>query len=57
MLVVDGSLDERRFAALYRQGDRLSGVVAMNRPRLVVAYRRLIERGASWNEALTAVSP
>jgi hypothetical protein len=52
MVVVDGSLDERRFAAIYRRGDRLAGVVAMNRPRLVVTYRRLVEQGASWDEAL-----
>jgi len=50
--VVDGSTDERRFVALYRRGDRLAGVLAMNRPRLLVTFRGLIERGASWDEAL-----
>ena len=30
--VVDGSLEERRFVALYRRGDRLVGALAMNRP-------------------------
>jgi 3-phenylpropionate/trans-cinnamate dioxygenase ferredoxin reductase component len=50
--VVDGSTDERRFVALYRRGDRLTGVLAMNRPRPLLTYRRLIERGASWDEAL-----
>jgi hypothetical protein len=50
--VVDGSTGERRFAALYRRGDRLAGVLAMNRPRLVVTYRALVERGATWDEAL-----
>jgi 3-phenylpropionate/trans-cinnamate dioxygenase ferredoxin reductase component len=54
MVVVDGSLDERRFAAVFRRGGRLVGVVAMNRPRQVVVYRRLLERDASWDEALTA---
>ena len=52
MQVVDGSLDERRFVALYRQGDRLAAVLAMNRPRPVVTYRRLIEANASWQEAM-----
>lgn len=56
MQVVDGSLAERRFAALYRRGDRLVGVLAMNRPRQVVTYRPLIERGASWAEALAVAS-
>lgn len=50
--VVDGSTDERRFVALYRRGDRLAGVLAMNRPRPLVSFRRLVERGASWDEAL-----
>jgi NADPH-dependent 2,4-dienoyl-CoA reductase/sulfur reductase-like enzyme len=52
MQVIDGSLAERRFAAIYRGGDRIVGVLAMNRPRLVVTYRPLIERGATWAEAL-----
>ena len=47
------ALAERRFAALYRQDDRVVGVLAMNRPRLVATYRPLIERSASWDEALS----
>jgi 3-phenylpropionate/trans-cinnamate dioxygenase ferredoxin reductase subunit len=50
--VVDGSTDERRFVALYRRGDRVVGALAMNRPRQLLTYQRLIERGASWSEAL-----
>ena len=50
--VVDGSTDERRFVALYRRGDRLVGVLAMNRPRLLMTFRGLVERGAGWDEAL-----
>jgi NADPH-dependent 2,4-dienoyl-CoA reductase/sulfur reductase-like enzyme len=53
--VVDGSLEERRFAAIYRRGDRVVAVLAMNRPRLVIRYKPLIERGATWAEALAAV--
>jgi NADPH-dependent 2,4-dienoyl-CoA reductase/sulfur reductase-like enzyme len=51
--VVDGSTEERRFVALYRKGDRLAAVLAMNRPRPMLAYRQLIERGGSWDEALS----
>jgi 3-phenylpropionate/trans-cinnamate dioxygenase ferredoxin reductase subunit len=50
--VVDGSTEERRFVALYRRGDRLVGALAMNRPRQLLGYQQLIERGASWAEAL-----
>ncbi len=52
--VVDGDPAERRFVALYRRGDRLAGVLSMNRPRLGMTYRNLVERGATWSEALAA---
>jgi 3-phenylpropionate/trans-cinnamate dioxygenase ferredoxin reductase component len=54
VVVIDGSTDERRFVALYRRGDRLVGALAMNRPRLLVAFRGLVERRATWEEALEA---
>jgi 3-phenylpropionate/trans-cinnamate dioxygenase ferredoxin reductase component len=54
--VVDGATADRRFVALYRRGDRLAGVLAMNRPRLLVTYRGLVERGASWDEAMAQAS-
>ena len=54
--VVDGTTGERRFVALYRRSDRLVAVLAMNRPRPMMAYRALIEQGASWDDAL-AVAP
>ena len=50
--VVSGDLDERRFVALYRSGDRLSGAVTLNEPGKVMKYRRLIQRGADWQAAL-----
>jgi 3-phenylpropionate/trans-cinnamate dioxygenase ferredoxin reductase component len=55
--IVDGAIEERRFVALYRRGDRLVGVLAMNRPRLLVTYRGLVERGAAWDEALAQPAP
>jgi 3-phenylpropionate/trans-cinnamate dioxygenase ferredoxin reductase subunit len=51
--VVDGSTEERRFVALYRKDDRLVAVLAMNRPRPMMAYRQLIEQGASWDAAIS----
>jgi NADPH-dependent 2,4-dienoyl-CoA reductase/sulfur reductase-like enzyme len=50
--VVSGDLDERRFVALYRSGDRLAGAVTLNEPGKVMKYRRLIQRGADWQAAL-----
>ena len=50
--IVTGSLEERRFAAIYEREGRLVGVLGMNRPRHVMQYRQLIVDGASWEEAL-----
>jgi len=50
--VVDGDVADRRFVALYRRGERLAGVLAMNRPRPLMAYRALVERRATWDEAM-----
>ena len=50
--VVDGSLEAHRFVALYGRAGRLVGCLGFSRPRLVMAYRRLLAEGASWDEAL-----
>ena len=50
-VVVHGSTDERRFVALYGNGDRLTGVLGMNRPRHVVQLRMAMEEGVSFTEA------
>ena len=50
--IVTGSLEERRFAAIYERDGKLVGVLGMNRPRHVMQYRQLIVDGASWKEAL-----
>ncbi|HKA93022.1 MAG TPA: FAD-dependent oxidoreductase [Acidimicrobiia bacterium] len=50
--VVDGSLDEHRFVALFGRGGRLVGALGFSRPRLVMQYRRLIADRASWDDAL-----
>jgi NADPH-dependent 2,4-dienoyl-CoA reductase/sulfur reductase-like enzyme len=56
MRVVEGSLDERRFVALYGRGGKVVGVLGMNRPRPVMQYRQLIAEGASWQAALALAS-
>jgi len=50
--VIDGSIDERRFVAIYGRAGRLVGVLGMNRPRVVMEYRQLIVNGTSWDDAL-----
>lgn len=54
VVVVDGSTDERRFVALYGRAGRVVAALAIGRPRLLMAYRNLIARGATWDEALEA---
>lgn len=48
--IVDGSLADRRFVALCGRGGRVTGVLAVNRPRLVAAYRMRLEAGLAWDD-------
>lgn len=41
-----------RFVSLYRQGDRLAGVLSLNGQREIMKFRALVARRASWGEAL-----
>jgi len=50
--VVEGSLAERRFVALYGRAGRLSAALGVGRPRQLMAFRPLVERGAAFDEAL-----
>lgn len=49
--VVEGSVEERRFLALYEREGRLSAAVAFGRPRALMRFRPLLERGAAFSEA------
>ena len=50
--LITGSMEDRRFAAIYGDGERLTGVFGLNRPRHVMQYRRQLSEGASWADAL-----
>ncbi len=52
MMIVDGSIEERRFAAIFGRDNKLTGVFGMNRPRHVMQFRRLLADEASWDEAI-----
>ena len=52
--VVVGSVEERRFVALYGRAGRLVGVLGVNRPRHVMQFRTRIEGGMGWEDALAA---
>jgi 3-phenylpropionate/trans-cinnamate dioxygenase ferredoxin reductase subunit len=50
--IVDGSIDERRFVALFGRDGRLVGALAFSRPRLLMAYRKLLAVKTSFEDAL-----
>ncbi len=50
--VVHGNVEDFRFVALYRRGDRLLGAFTISLPRSFVQYRTLLQQRASWDEAL-----
>jgi NADPH-dependent 2,4-dienoyl-CoA reductase/sulfur reductase-like enzyme len=52
MEVVSGSLDSRRFVAIFERGGRISGVLGFSEPRRVMQYRRLVAERASFDAAL-----
>ena len=49
--IVHGTTAEFRFVTLYGDGDRLTGVLGMNRPRHVVQLRALFDEGVTFSEA------
>lgn len=50
--LVTGDWTDDTFAALYRDGDRLIGVLTLNRRGDIMKYRALIARGGSWQDGL-----
>jgi NADPH-dependent 2,4-dienoyl-CoA reductase/sulfur reductase-like enzyme len=52
--VVAGSVEDRRFCALYGRDGRVVGALAMNMPARVIRYRRQIADGLRWDDALAA---
>jgi len=52
--IATGTVEERRFAALYGRAGKLVAVLGINRPRHVAQYRQLIVDGASFDDALAA---
>jgi len=54
--VVAGSLEARKFTALYGREGRLTGVLCFSRPRDLAKYRRLIASRSSFADAVEAAS-
>ncbi|YCK79896.1 FAD-dependent oxidoreductase (plasmid) [Arthrobacter sp. D3-18] len=54
VLLADGSLQEGSFVALFRRGDRLTGVLAARSHKALRTWRQYLCDGASWGDALDA---
>ena len=52
VVIAHGSLEERRFVALFGREGVFRGALAINRVRNLMGYRRLLREGASWDDAL-----
>ncbi len=50
--IVDGSIEERRFVALFRRGDRCTAVLGVNRPRHVIQLRMAMAEPLAWDDAV-----
>jgi NADPH-dependent 2,4-dienoyl-CoA reductase/sulfur reductase-like enzyme len=50
--IVEGSLEEGKFVALFGRADRLRAVMAIGKPRQLMGFRPLLEAGSSWDAAL-----
>jgi len=56
MVIIDGSLADRTLTALYRRDERVVACLAVNQPRALIKYRKLLAAGASWDAALSGTS-
>jgi len=55
VVVVAGSVEDRKFAALYGRGGMVVGALALNMPARVVKYRQAIANGLTWVDAMAAL--
>lgn len=52
--LVDGEFEDYRFVALFARGAKLTGVVGMRRPRVVMHYQTMLEEGVTIEQALAS---
>jgi hypothetical protein len=51
---VKGTADDNSFFGLYRRGQRLVAAASLSSSKAMLTARPLLDRDASWDEALTA---
>ena len=50
--IVEGSLAEGKFVALFGRFGRLRAAMGIGRPRQLMEYRQLLQNGCRWDDAL-----
>ncbi|MEU4896606.1 FAD-dependent oxidoreductase [Streptomyces sp. NPDC044780] len=56
--VVEGALEERKFLAVYRSGDRVAGVLAVGMPpKALRTWRQAVATRAAWRDAVGELVP
>ncbi|MDP8984921.1 MAG: ferredoxin reductase, partial [Pseudomonadota bacterium] len=55
--LVHGSIEEGRFVAVTGRAGRLVGAMAFNEPRKLMGWRKPIEAGTPWSDALAKAGP
>ena len=50
--VVHGSIEDRKFVALYGSKGRLRAALGVTLPKKVMPYRKLLAEKATWEQAL-----
>ena len=46
--MVDGTIEDGRFVVAFRRGERCTGVLGVNRPRLVMQARMRLRKSLAW---------
>ena len=55
--IVDGSLEGGEFLALFGAGESFHGIVSSGRAKALRNYRKLLEQGGTWSQALAMAAP
>ena len=55
--IVDGSLEGGEFLALFGAGESFHAIVSSGRAKALRNYRKLLEQGGSWSQALAMAAP
>ncbi|MFD5386883.1 NAD(P)/FAD-dependent oxidoreductase, partial [Streptomyces sp. NPDC127074] len=56
--IVEGALEERKFLAVYRCGDRVAGVLAVGMPpKAIRTWRQAVATRAAWRDAVGELVP